>query len=324
MIHRTAAGLLLSLAAGLPAQAADYPAKPITMLVSFAPGGATDTVARAMAHEMSQHLKQNVLVVNRAGAGGAIGTTAIARAEPDGYTVGLISVASLTILPHMQQVDYDLQSFDYLCRAYDIPVFVLVTPDSPFQTMGQLIDHARANPGKINYATVGPGSIPNMAAMELSRAADIDMNHIAYKGEGPAVTDLLGKHVDVYLGTNAVATAHNLRRLAVASAERSPQSPETPTLTELGYPVVWSIMGGMIAPRGMEVAMRDKLQQACAAASGSPAYQALLERVKVLPLYADGGTFQKLLATESVANHKLLDSAGLAATPATATASAAR
>ncbi len=317
MVKRVATSMLVPLALALsnvsPVHAQSYPAQPITMVVSFAPGGATDIVARAMAHEMSQDLKQTVVVVNRAGAGGSIGTGAIASAHPNGYTIGLISVASLTILPHMQAVPYNFASFDYLCRAYDIPVFVLVTPDSRFKTLKDLVDYARDNPNKLNYATVGPGSLPNMAALDLSRAANIRMNHIPYKGEGPAVTDLLGKHVDVYFGTNAVATSHNLRRLGVASEARNEESPDTPTLAEAGYKVVWSIMGGMLAPKGLDPNIRATLQKSCAKASNTPAYKTALENLKVRPLYADGANFQKLLVAESTINHQLLKSAGLLA-----------
>lgn len=299
---------------GVVAHGAGYPERPITMLVSFPPGGATDIVARALAGEMSRNLNQSVVVVNRAGAGGSVGTTAIANASPDGYTVGLISVAALTILPHMQPVPYGLESFDYLCRAYDIPVSVLVAPDSPFQNLQQLIQFARENPGKLNYATVGPGSLPNMAALDFMRAADIRMNHIPYKGEGPAVTDLLGKHVDLYLGTSAVATTHNLRRLAVAASERTEDAPDTPTLVESGYPVVWSIIGGMLAPKGLDPQVRDTLQASCEAASQSVAYQTALNNLKVRPLYADGSTFGKQLADESATNQILLGTVGLLAT----------
>jgi tripartite-type tricarboxylate transporter receptor subunit TctC len=234
MIHKAAfslaslASLALGLSAATPAQAQAYPSRAITMLVSFPPGGPTALGARALAQEMSGPLKQNIVVVNRAGAGGAIGATAIADATPDGYTVGFVSVAALTIRPHMHPERYNLDSFDYLCRAYDIPVFAMVRPDSRFKTMRDLIDFARANPGVLNYATVGAGSLPNMAVLNLSREAHIRMTHIPYKGEGPAAMALLGKQVDIYFGTNAAATRHHLHRLAVAGGARTAPTPATP------------------------------------------------------------------------------------------------
>ncbi len=301
----------LALTAPLTAAADTYPDQPLTMLVSFPPGGATDMVARAMAMEMGKDLDQSVVVVNRAGAGGSIGTAAIADAKPDGNTFGLISVAALTILPNMQSVSYSLDDFRYVCQAYDIPVVVVVAPDSPFQTLDELVAHAKANPGKLNYATVGPGSLPNMAALDWMRAAGIDMNHVPYKGEGPAVTDLLGGHVDLYLGTNAAATRSGLHRLAVASAERPAEIPEVPTLREAGYDVTWSIIGGILAPAGMNDAHRNRLEQACERAAGTDAYQNALANLNILPLYANGADFRRNLERESELNRSLLESVGL-------------
>lgn len=311
--------LCLAWLAPATAQPAAYPSQPVTMLVSFPPGGATDLVARAMAQEMGKDLGQSVIVVNRAGAGGAVGTAAIANAAPDGYTIGLISVAALTIVPHMQTVSYGFDDFDFICRAYDMPVFVLVAPGSRFGTLDELLAYARDNPGQLNYATVGPGSLPNMAALDLARAAGVEMNHIPYKGEAPAVTDLLGGHVDVYLGTNAAATRYGLTRLAVAADQRVAGSDDAPTLTEAGYPVVWSIIGGILAPKSLEPAQRERLQAACERASASSAYQAALANLNVRPLYADGKAFGGQLAAESELNRSLLASAGLLADAAAAT-----
>jgi len=213
----------------------------------------------------------------------------------------------------MRATSYQLDSFDYLCRTFDVPIIVLVTQDSRFKTIRELIAYAKSNPGKLNYATVGPGSLPHMAALDFSKAAGITMNHVPYKGEGPAVADLLGKHVDLYFGTKAVAAAHNLRRLAVAAAARSSEAPDTPTLAELGYKVSWSVVGGLIAPKGMDPAIKAKLHESCATATRTPSYRASLENLKIDSAYADGDTFKKLLAADAAKNHELLREAGLLA-----------
>ncbi len=305
-----AAGLSL-LFAFTGASAQSYPTQPITMIVSFPPGGATDLVGRALAAEMTKVLGQSVVVMNRAGAAGTIGSAAVANAPTNGYTFGFVVSAALTVVPHLQSVPYQLDSFQYLCRAFDVPVYALVRADSRFKTMRELISYARANPGKINYASVGIGSLPHMAALDLERSAGIKLNHIPYKGEGPAVVDLLGKHVDLMFGTNAVASTHKLLRLAAASEKRTAESPDAPTLTELGHPVVWSIVGGAIAPKGIDPAARAALEKACATAAATPAYQQALVNMKVVPLYADGETYRTQLLRDAGRNRVLIKDSGL-------------
>jgi tripartite-type tricarboxylate transporter receptor subunit TctC len=299
------------LALPLTAAAQAFPSRPITIIVNFPPGGVTDAVARALAAEMGESLKQNVVVQNVAGAGGAIGANAIANAPKTGYSVGFVAAAALTTLPQLQPVTYRLDSFDYVCRTFDVPVYVLVAPDSPIRTLKDLVDAARASPDKITYATVGPGSLPHLAALDFTRAAAVSLNHVPYKGEGPAVTDLLGKHVDLYFGTSAVASTHNLRRLAVAADARVAESAETPTLTELGYPTTRAIMGGMIAPKGIDPQVLAVLRNACSAAVKTPAFATTLERLKVQPAYTDGAAFEQAIAAEAEVNRQTLQRAGL-------------
>lgn len=188
---------------------------------------------------------------------------------------------------------------------------MLVSPTSRFTTLEDVIRFAKANPGKLNYATVGPGSLPHLAALDLARAASIDYNHVPYKGESAAVTDLLGGHVDLYLGTSAVASIHKLRRLGVAAASRVTESPDTPTLTEMGYKVNWAIMGGVIAPKGIESKSLAKLRGACADVVETDEFRQALDRYKVRLSYADGPDFQKAIATEAADSRELLKSVGL-------------
>lgn len=314
MKHNTFTTLALLLAAGTAAPfaaAQEYPTQPVTLIVNFPPGGITDLAARALANAMSAELKQNVVVQNKGGAGGAIGLAAIAAAPKNGYTVGFSPAAALTTLPQIRTVPYRIDSVDYICRAFDEPVYMLVTPQSRFKTAKALVDFAKANPEKVDFATVGAGSLPHLAALDFANAAGVKMTHIPYQGEGPAVTDLLGGHVDVYFGTSAVATAQNLRRLAVAAPKRVPASPDTPTLTELGYPVVRSIMGGLIAPSGIDQATRRTLENACAAASRTPQYRGTMEQLKVAWAYSEGAEFKSLILAESARNRLVLREAKL-------------
>lgn len=302
---------LLALLAAAPALAQPYPTRPPTMIVNFPPGGLTDLVGRALAGAMAESLGQPLVVQNRGGAGGSIGAGAIAAAPADGYTLGFIAAAALTTLPHMRKLAYDAVSFDYLCQAFDVPIYLLVAPNSSFHSAAGLVAAAKAQPGTLNYATVGPGSLPHLAALDFTARAGVALTHIPYQGEAPAVTDLVGGRVEVYFGTSSVATIHNLRRLGVAAPARLAESPETPTLTELGWPVVWSVLGGLIAPRGLDAAIRARLEHACAAAVQTPAYREALERLKVGWAHAGGERFRAMVQAESAKNRRLLQSSNL-------------
>ncbi len=302
------AGALALAPAAAPAQGSSAP---IQIVVNFPPGGVTDAVARVLAAEMAPRLHQPVIVQNTPGAGGAIGVAQVAKAANNGHTLGFIAVAALTSLPSLQPVPYRLDSFEYVCQTFDVPVFVLVAPGSRFQTLESLVEFARANPGKLNFATVGPGSLPHLLAVDFAKAAGLSLNHVPYKGEGPAVTDLLGNHVDLYFGTSAVATTHKLRRLAVAAAERVAESPDTPTLSERGYRVTRSIIGGLIAPKGVNATMLSDLRTACAQAVQTAAFRSTLDNLKVRVAYAEGPAFGKAIEQEAAVNRETLRAAGV-------------
>jgi tripartite-type tricarboxylate transporter receptor subunit TctC len=305
--------LALSILVSMPAVAVaeNYPEKPISIIVNFPAGGATDLAGRALGAAMSPLLKQPVVIENKGGAGGSIGVGAVASSASDGYNIGFIAVAALTTLPQIRQVPYSIESLDYVCQVFDTAIYMLVPQSSRFMNAQDLVAFARSNPGKINYATVGPGSLPHMAALDFAKKANVNISHIPFQGEAPAVTNLLGGHVDVYFGTNAVASIHNLRRLAVAATTRSKESPDTPTMLELGYPVNWSIKGGVIAPANMKKQVRDTLEDACMRATDTPAFISAMEKLNLTRAYASGSDFKQNLLAESGRNRVLLREAGL-------------
>lgn len=306
-----AAMALLALVLPIMAAAQEAPGRPVTMIVNFPPGGLADLIGRGLAAGMAQGLGVPVVVQNRGGAGGTIGVAALAAAPNDGSTIGFVATASLTTLPHMRAVPYRTEALGYVCRTFDVPVYMLVAPGSRFATAASLVEAARARPGTLNFATVGPGSLPHLAALDWAGAAGISLTHVPYQGEAAAVVDLLAGRVEVYFGTSAVASVHQLRRLGVASAARLMESPTTPTLTELGYPVVWSILGGVIAPPGMDPMVRQALEGACAQAAEMPEYRALLQRLQVGWAYSDAAEFRRLVLAESVRNRGILASSRL-------------
>jgi tripartite-type tricarboxylate transporter receptor subunit TctC len=240
----------------LPLAAAQaYPDKPIRVIVPVPAGGTPDVVARMVAPGLSTLLGQQLVIDNRGGAGGLIGAELAARAVPDGYTVFFSSPGSLTILPHLQkQVAYDtLKDFAPISLVSIGPFLLITHPSVPARTVKELIALARAEPGKLNYASAGNGAA-NHLAMELFKSmAGVNITHVPYKGAPQAVTDLIGGSVNLMFNSIPPVLQHiktgRLRLLAVASAKRSPQLPDVPTVSEAGVPgyeaITWF---GLLAP----------------------------------------------------------------------------
>lgn len=276
LIGRRAAVLVALTAAlggfGLSAMAADataYPDKPITMIVPFAPGGPADIMGRTVAKELTEKLGQTVAVVNRAGAGGNIGTNVVAHADPDGYTIGISLISSLAIAPSLlKSLPYDVEKDIAPVSMVGIATpAILAHPSAPFDTFEGMIAYVKANPGTINYSTPGIGTAPHLASEWLSSLADIKINHIPYKGTAPASQDLLAGVIPVGFESSLVTAARSvqsgkLKAIAVMTKDRSSLLPDTPAIAELGYPEFdasnWFCL---IAPAGTPQAIIDKLNQ---------------------------------------------------------------
>lgn len=219
-----------------------YPARPIRLLVGFAPGGANDLVARAVATRLGPRLGQQVIVENRAGASGNIATELAARAAPDGYTLLLASVASFAMSPALLgKVPFDpINDFAPVTRAVVVTAILSVHPTVPVRSLKQFVALAKKQPGAINYASPGTGSIAHLSFERFWHTAGIRLNQVPYKGGGPAVADAIAGHVDCIVGLVSTQTPHvragRLRALAVSSLKRSSALPEVPTIAESGYP----------------------------------------------------------------------------------------
>lgn len=230
------------------------PGKTIRMIVPFPPGGNTDIVARAIVNEFSKNLGVPIVIDNRGGAGSTLGTALAAKAPADGYTILMVSGAH-TINPSMfKKLPYDsIRDFSGISLMADLPVALVVHPSVPAKTLKELIAYAKANPGKLNYASSGPGSIGHLSGELLSSMADIKIQHVPYKGSGPAVIDVLGGYVQMLLTSAATVMPHiksgKLRAIALAGKNRSVGAPEIPTMIELGLPgYVVSGGFGLLAP----------------------------------------------------------------------------
>ena len=248
--------LLIALAVLCPAvaQAQDFPNRNIRLIVPFPPGGPNDIIARVVGKRMEEILKQTIVVDNRSGQGGVLGTDLVAKAAPDGYTVGIASAGALAISPSMEKVAYDtLKDLQPVTLVAKVPEMLVVATSVPASNMKELVALAKAQPGKLNFASSGPGSMPHLAGELFKLTAKIDMTHVPYKGAAPAVNDLLGQQVQmVFLDLPVLLpqiSAGKLRPIAVGAPERVPSAPDVPTTAEVGMPDLLSENWyGMVAP----------------------------------------------------------------------------
>jgi tripartite-type tricarboxylate transporter receptor subunit TctC len=222
--------------------AQDYPSRPISMVIGFAPGGGTDTASRIIAKKLGENLGQSVLVENKPGAGGNIATDHVAKAAPDGYTILLGSVGSLTVAPHIvKKLPYDpRRDLAPITMAVVFPNVLVVHPSVPAQNLAEFVKLAQAKPGTVTYGSSGIGGAGHLAGELFRIVAKADIVHVPYKGGGPAVADLLGGQISAVFATPASGGAHvkagKLRALAVTGAKRTPFLPDVPTIAESGYP----------------------------------------------------------------------------------------
>ncbi|XAH25933.1 tripartite tricarboxylate transporter substrate binding protein [Xylophilus sp. GW821-FHT01B05] len=279
--HSRRAVLALALVAvcGGPAMAQSPVAStPITLVVGWPAGGPSDNVARTIAVRMSEALGQPIVIDNRAGAGGNIGSDLVARAKPDGNTIMLATVASHGLNSVLYaKLNYDpMKDFAPIGMITTSPSVLLVPVDSPIRSVRQLVDAARAQPGKLNYASGGVGSSQHLAGASFRKLAGVDIAHIPYKGTAPAMTDLMANRVDLILTTGAMSFIRSgkLRPLAVAAHQRLPALPDVPTFDEAGlkgfYTDSWY---GLVAPAGTPRPILEKYNAALAAALRNPELQ---------------------------------------------------
>jgi tripartite-type tricarboxylate transporter receptor subunit TctC len=256
---------------------ASYPDHPITLIVPYAPGGGNDVLARAVAEPMAKVLGQPVVIENRGGAGGSVGTRQVAKAAPDGYTLGLGGTGTLAIDPTLYpNVGYDpRKDFAPVGLIATSPLIVLVNQSVPVHSVQELIALAKAQPGKLNYASAGVGSGIHLGTVLFAETAGIDLTHIPYKGSGPALTDLLGGHVQIYFSSLPPAVGlvkeGKLRALGVTGLKRSASFPDLPTVAEQGLPGFEAVLHyGIVAPAGTPRPIVEKLNAALRAALGDP------------------------------------------------------
>jgi tripartite-type tricarboxylate transporter receptor subunit TctC len=281
-ILRIVAMLMCGLSTLLPANSrAAYPEQPINIIVAFAPGGGTDLVARALAPYIEKHLGDGarILVVNRAGAGGEIGFTAIAAAAPDGYTIGFLNALNVLTIPIERKTAFSLHSFDLLGNVVDDPGSFVVHADSPFKNLADLAAYAKANPEAVSVGTTGAGSAAQIAMLLFQKIAAVKMNHIPFKGAADVRTAVAGKQIMV--GAVSIGEALQfskggapLRILGQMSLARTTLAPELATFKEQNFDIELASLRGLAAPRGLPPAIRERLVRAVERAVADPAFLA--------------------------------------------------
>jgi tripartite-type tricarboxylate transporter receptor subunit TctC len=253
------------LAAAQQQGAAGYPNQPIKLMVPWPAGGGVDTTARMISEPIAQKLGQPIVIDNRGGAGGNIGTELAARAKPDGYNLLMGSISPNAVNIHLySKLGFDpVKDFAPIVYVSAVPNILVVPASSPFKTVKDVIDAAKANPGKLNYGSGGVGSSQHLAAVQFMSAAKIDIVHVPYKGTAPAEADLAAGHISLMLDTTTClpfVASGRMRALAVASKKRNPALPDVPTFDEVGLPGVYaSSWYGLMAPAGTPRAVIDKL-----------------------------------------------------------------
>src|SRR6476661_1105651 len=299
-------GILAALLGTPSGKAADYPTRPIKLVVPYAAGGPTDVLGRLVGEYLGRDLKQTVIVENKAGAQGAIGAEAVAHSEPDGYTL-FVTAASIFVLNPMlyKKLPYDpVRDFRMLALVTDLPVVMEVHPSVPARTVAEFVAYAKQNPGKLNFGSAGTGGTIHLAGEMFKQMAGIEMTHVPYKGAGPALTDLLSGNIQVMFDTLGTALppikSGMLRALGVSSAQRIADLPDVPTMAESGYPdYAVSVWYGVSAPSKLPDDVAQKLTASLDRALSDDVFRASLEKVGFPPLRPKSqAEIDKFIATD--------------------------
>lgn len=285
-----------------------YPSRVITLIVPFGVGGGTDRMGRLFQTSLATALNATVVVQNKDGAAGTIGGMEIARSKPDGYTIGLMPFATLAAQPHLGKANYTLDSFEFVCRLYSSPSLVMVAKNSRFSRLAELIDFAKANPGKLNYATTGVATHPHLLGLKLAEASATSWEYIPYRSDALALTGMLDGSVDVYATQDSFyfANRDHLKVLASVTEARSETLPNVPTAKELGYNVVMPVWAGIVAPKGLPGDVLATLATTCKTVSTAPEFVDALKRTQQEVSFLDGPAFAAFVRQESTATRNLI------------------
>ena len=308
---------LLGLSSGAQAQGAPWPNKPIRFIVPFPPGGPTDAFVRAVATPLGDALGQTIVVENRAGGGGSIGVGALVKAAPDGYTMSLGAAGALMALPHLMKVPYSVQNdITYVSSLAEVPEVVAVNSKFGVNTLAEFIALAKREPGKLNYASAGTGTLVHLVGELFKRETGTNITHVPYNGAAPAITDLRGGQVESIVSDLTPLVPHmqagTVKVLAVTTAERSPVLPGVPTMVELGYPkVVYSTIYGVIMPAGVPQAIVDRVQRELSTILATPAVSATYAQMGAVAAPSTSAQYREYVLSQSASWGRFIKESGI-------------
>jgi tripartite-type tricarboxylate transporter receptor subunit TctC len=315
IVRMLAATILLLLPAA--AWAEDFPIKPIKLIVPFPPGGPNDIIARVVGQRMSEIAHQPVVIDNRSGQAGVLGTDAVAKSTPDGYTIGIVSSSALVISPTMEKVGYDVQKdLAPITLVATVPEMLVVASNVPARSMSELVALAKSQPGKLNFASAGTGGITHLAGELFKLTAKIDIVHVPYRGAAPAINDLLGQQVQMAFLDLPVILPHikagTLRGIALGAPTRASTAPDIPTTAEVGMPdILIENWYGMIAPAATPPAVVAALNKVATQAMADPSVKEKLadQGLTLEPQTPD--EFRALIKAETRKWAKVIKDAGI-------------
>ena len=294
--------LLVAAALVLPAAASaqTYPTRTIEMIVPFPAGANSDLAARPLADALSKALGQPVVVANKDGAAGVIGTGAVAAAQPDGYTLGFSAMGVVTAQPHLRDgMRYSAASFDYICQVTDVIVVASVSNESPHKSFKDLVAYIRANPEKVTYGHPGPGTVPNLLMLQMSTDNGLKLTAVPFRGDALGFNALLGNHIDVLMSADATVSGKNVRTLAVFGDERLAAMPDVPTTKELGLGTGFGTPNALFAPKGLPPEVLAKLRSACATVMKSDVTLDAMKMARHNVRYLDGDALAARVGRDS-------------------------
>lgn len=312
------AGVAAAAASALPSSlvhAQAFPARPLRLVCPWPAGGSTDAVMRAFAESVGKVLGQSVVVENKAGASGMLGPNELLNAKPDGYTLSQLTIGVVR-LPHMQKMQFDpLKDFTYVICLTGYTFGLVVRADSPIKSIKDLVDHAKANPGKFTFGSTGNGTTPHLTVEEFASRAGIQLQHIPFKGNADGMQALLGGHVMSHsdaTGWGPHVDAGTCRLLATYGSKRTKRWPQVPTLHELGYETISDSPFGIGGPKGMDPAVTKTLHDAFKKTLEDPAVLASLEKFDQSVIYLNTADYTKFAAENYVKEKALIERLGLA------------
>jgi len=303
-------------AAAPAARAQTYPAKPVTMVVPWPAGGSTDIVMRAISEAAAKHLGQPIVIDNKPGASGTLGPAVVAAtAKPDGYTLAQMPITVMR-LPLMQKVSWDARKdFTYVVHLTGYTFGITAKADGPFKTWADVVAFAKANPGKVTYATPGTGTSLHIGMEQIAARAGIQLTHVPFKGGAETNAAVLGGHTSLQAdstGWKPLVEAGQLRLLAIWTAARSKLWPDTPTLKELGYPFVFDSPFGIAGPKGMDPEVVKKLHDAFKKALEEPSVIEMMAKYDMVPRYLDTEAYRQAVEEVISSEQAALEKIGLA------------